>query len=405
MKQDTKKLIAYIVFALLAVALCYLFIVVYFYYINPYDISVKLAFWPLQSDKSLSELYMDSVVEVSFNVKGDFEENETISITGVNVRKDGFVVCPYHTLSSMQEGSVLSVKDSKGNVYNGKLLYSEKNLDVAIIKCVNIQNEKAEIKIPFVKYSGVGQENVLIVNSPLQNGAKYAKSSLVGYCIVPFVTEKDDYVALDYVWENAVAVSYNQNILDGIVFDRDAHVLGFSCPDKFDFDSKDVNVFLPISNIELFFDNVVEKYYNDLEYDMPLANLFLGLDRVEFEYNYDLSMNIQEEDYNNNPTNFYFDGTWQPYTDDIIGFILGEVDGFYLLKPFVYKDVQIDANSRIDYVKVNGTNYTVFTRCDLMLAIHHIESGDEVTIVVGNNESAVTQNVQFTYLEEENEEI
>ena len=400
MKQDNKKLIAYIVFALLAVVLCYLFIVVYFYYINPYDISLKLAFWPFQSNKSMAELYMDSVVEVEYNVKGEFDDSETVYLTGVNVRKDGFVVCPYHSLSSMQDTSLLSVKDNKGNVYNGKLLYFEQNLDLAIIKCLDIQNEKAEVKIPFVKFADIAQEDFLVVNSPLTDGAKYEKASLVDFCYAAFLTEKDNFLAVDYVWECCTAITYSENIQDGIVFNKDAQVVGFSCASEFNLDSQSVNAFLPIINVSLFFDNVVEKYYNNLEHDVPLVDLFVGMDKIELEYNYDLSLNLQEEDYNNNTDHFLYRGQWKPYTEDILDFVQGETDGFFLLEPFVYNDVQIDANKRIDYVFVNDKEFIIFSRLDLMQAIYNIESGDNVKICFGDNLSNDTQQIQFTFLGE-----
>ena len=93
-KQSNKKVFWYILFAVITVVLCYLFLVVYLYFISPYNISLKLTFWPFQTTGSMGNLYMDSVVEIKFQANEDLDVVEK-SVVGVNVREDGFIVAEY----------------------------------------------------------------------------------------------------------------------------------------------------------------------------------------------------------------------------------------------------------------------------------------------------------------------
>ena len=88
-----KKLIWTILFSVITIVLCYLFIVVYFYFINPYNISMRLTFWPFVSERQVGEMYNEATVDVAFTyINEETDEEETISATGVNVNQNGFII-------------------------------------------------------------------------------------------------------------------------------------------------------------------------------------------------------------------------------------------------------------------------------------------------------------------------
>ena len=76
-KNSTKKLVWYVLFALVTVVCCYLFVVVFFYFIYPYNISLKLAFWPFVSEEQVGQMYSEATVKVTFKYQNDeFEDIE-----------------------------------------------------------------------------------------------------------------------------------------------------------------------------------------------------------------------------------------------------------------------------------------------------------------------------------------
>ena len=111
MKKNSAKTLWYILFAVIAVALCYLFVVVYFFYISPYSISSKTTVWPFLSDMAVGELCLDATVEIDFTVveEDNFNEKVEHKIVGVNVRKDGFVVAPYSDLRKADPDSPIRI--------------------------------------------------------------------------------------------------------------------------------------------------------------------------------------------------------------------------------------------------------------------------------------------------------
>ena len=72
-----KKLLWTILFSLIAVIFCYLFIVVFFFFISPYNISLRLAFWPFSTNAQIGEMYNEAIVDVSFRFQNDeFEDKK-----------------------------------------------------------------------------------------------------------------------------------------------------------------------------------------------------------------------------------------------------------------------------------------------------------------------------------------
>ena len=89
-KKSNWKVFWYVILAFIAVVLCYLFVVIYFFYISPNNISLKLGFWPFLSDQTVGEMYLDATVELNFKANEEFDVLDK-SVVGVNIREDGYI--------------------------------------------------------------------------------------------------------------------------------------------------------------------------------------------------------------------------------------------------------------------------------------------------------------------------
>ena len=160
-KKNNKKVIWWSLIAIVAVILSYMFVVMYFSLINPYDISLRITLWPLYSQSALADIYKDATAEISFNVDGSTEE--TVKFVGVNVRKDGYFLVQSEALQQYTNQTLKL--NTSGGMFGGKLLYVEPYYNLAVIKCENL-SQKSEIKLPFVKIAtNLAAQNVVGINS------------------------------------------------------------------------------------------------------------------------------------------------------------------------------------------------------------------------------------------------
>lgn len=399
-KKGNSKLVWYILFAVVTVILCYLFTVVYFYFISPYNISLKLGFWPFLSDAKIGDMYADATVEINFVVKNEEFQQEEKNVLGVNVRKDGYVIAPYSDFVDVDEETVIKIYSNSGRVFYGKLLFADKDYNLAIIKLQNTAEGQGEIALPFVSIASlshvVEDDEIICVSSPVSD-----KNILTGVVYetgydVPKISQKDGSYVIDSLQEYCFVVDLNSKPLDfvgGAIFDKNASFLGFSYDHLISLASESYAYVMPAESIKFVLDKVVENYQNNSNFTCELRQQFVGFDQFELAWFIDCSSeNIGDEN------NFYFNSAWYSYSDEITYYANSDYQGYYLMTDFVYNDATINANSVITALKVGETMYDVLDKYNLFETVYKLNKGDKVTIFYEQfqNSTAQAKNVTIT---------
>lgn len=401
-KHSNLKVIWYVLFAIITVILVYLFVVVYFFYISPYNISVKTAIWPFLSDQTIGEMYLDSTVEINFTVANDVTfEDEEKSVVGVNVRQDGYVIAPYNEFRSCTDETEITILANSGKVYNGKLLFGDINYNIAIIKCENVTADEGEVKIPFVSISNAVssswfmETDVLAITSPMESKTVWngTISDTNVYSVYKEIQIENKY-AIDFVMEDCYLVDIKsvgeESFEDGAIFDKSGGILGLS------FEKTDDGhyVIMPINSAKLFLNDVVREYKNQQKYENDLVDSLVGFDQLELQCFFIASnKNYGKEEF------FYFNNTWQVYTDDIaVKFATSASAGYYVFEDWIYNGNKIlSANNVISYIRCNNRIYDASQRTTLFEGLYNADAGDKITVYYWdmNSLGGTTQSVTF----------
>ncbi len=387
-KSKNSKIIWIILFTVIAVVLCYLFVVLYFFYISPNNIATKLALWPFLSDNSVGEMYLDATVEINFNTVDDFED-VTVSVVGVNVRSDGWIVAPYSELKDCADEQGFTINTNSGKVYQGEILFSDENYDIAILKCLPIAEDEEKISLPFVRISTTnlsGTNAVLAVSSPMQSQNVWSGTiSADSLSYVYSIMDVDGVTAIDFVVENCYCVEIEDlSFTGGAVFDKSGHLLGLSYGEVLDDGTFAV---VPAGVVDLVLDDVIDDYENEATYQNSLVGSFSGVDGVELYCHMDIVSQMDT----GNTNAFYFDGVWIEYSDSLINFRSyqnfdsGFSAGYFLLEDFVYGDTTIAQGNVLSGVSVRRGGRTVasaviYCKTDLFDVLYQAQAGDIVVL-------------------------
>ncbi len=384
-KTSNSKTLWYILFAFITVVMCYLFVVVYFYFISPFNISLKLALWPFVPQQNIGEMYLDATVDVTFSGTDIYTLDEVNkSIVGINVREDGYIITPYDEFKSCDDISQVKIRTNDGCVFNGNLLFSDVNFNLAILKCELVGEEKGKIKIPYVNVIDVSNvvsadTEVIAVSSPL-----HTKNVWEGEIVDPEVSdvfktiEVSNTLAVDFVIENCYSVQLqttNVEFSGGAIFDKSGNILGLSYEEKLDDGSY---VIMPIDGANLFIDDVIKNYKEGEKYENKLAKSFVGFDKIELEcFQYVSAQNVNESAHNT----FYFDNSFPGYTDDIIRFGNSEFAAYFLFKDFVWNDeVVVKKNQIVTAIKLNGRMFQIENKVDLLRVLYRANEGAKMVV-------------------------
>lgn len=384
-KTNNSKVLWYILFAFVTVVMCYLFVVVYFYFISPYNISLKLAFWPFVPEQNIGEMYLDATVDVTFSGTDIYTLDEVDKdVVGINVRVDGYIIAPYDEFKSCADLSQIKIRTNDGVIYNGKLLFSDTNFNLAILKCENVGENDTKIRIPYVNVLDVSNviyadTEVLAVSSPLET-----KNVWEGAIVDPEVSdvfktiEVSNTLAVDFVIENCYSVQLESSEVafsGGAVFDKSGNILGLSYKETL---SDGSHVIMPIDGANLFLNEVIASYKKEEEYKNALVKSFVGFDQIELEcFQYVSSENVNESAKNT----FYFDNAFPGYTDNIIRFGNSQMSAYYLFKDFVWKgETILEKDNVINALKVGGRIYEIENKIDLLEVLYRTREGAKLTI-------------------------
>jgi len=380
-RNGNSKVVWYILFAFITVVMLYLFTVVYFYFISPYNISLKIAFWPFVSQEVVEDMYLDATVEINFSVYDhDALGRAPVSVVGVNVREDGYIVAPYDEFRKCDELSAIEVKTNRNGVYSGKVVYADKDSNMALIKCENYPGVEKNIRIPFVSMPKTKKpENksaILAVSSPLQKKTVWEGTVLSeNVCEYSQTKTFEGREVVDFVVENCfkvdIPVVNDQSYEGGVVFDLKGNCYGLAVYSDGEY------TVLPISTITMFLSNVAVCYKNEKTYKNNLLEKIVGFDQIELKKHIELSAKSNDDA---EKEQFYFNGGWQTYTYDILHYANAQVNGYYLFADFVYGEAKIEADNFITAIKYHKKSNSIKTKIDLLEALYEIEKGDEITI-------------------------
>lgn len=390
-EKGNTKVVWYILFAVITVVLCYLFVVVYFYYISPANISLKIAFWPFASEERKGELCADAVAEINFNFQNDDFEEETKTVLGVNVSKDGFLIAPASEFRSCKENTDIKILFNTGKIYKGNILYSDYVYNLSVIKCENIDESNNKIEIPFVKITDYYDSDIIAVSSPVTNLEVWTGKIVNEGYYRGVVNKIDGLQAIDYVIEDGTVIELNSKtsteFVGGAIFDDSANFLGFSYSDTMTSKLEKNNYFIsPSYATNYFLDKVVDSYYENTKYSNYLFENLIGFDQIELDYYVKCSeTNSIDKD------KFYFKNVWHNYNENINYFYYLKTNGFYVFEDFVYNEQTIlTSGSVITGVKANGEIYTLDNKLPLYEAFYSVEKGDRIYLYYEEIESGQT---------------
>ncbi len=374
-QSKNSRVVWYILFAVITIVMCYLFVVVFFFFISPENISAKLTVWPFSNQQQIANMYHEAMVKVEFS---EFdEENLTSSqktVIGVNVRKDGYVLITSSAIDSMEEGSKLSIYARSGEVFAGKLLWQDEKSNLAVLKCESMKGK--EVKLPYVKVSNL--ENISV-------GQKVFALSWLDNAFTGKITDTAQYISPIYdTFEGSVVVDYvvegcmcfepvnMQGFDEGVVFDSKGHLLGFSNNNVFE---DGTFAIYPAHAFNSVFDQIVSAYKNGKTYQNVRVTNLVGFDKEELLCFRDASEENHDLNY------FYFNGAFMEYSTEVTNFENSNLQGFFLMQNWQLSDeVTIAQNCVVDSLSISGRTVQTESRLDLLQALYSLKGGQKVSV-------------------------
>lgn len=396
-KKGNSKIVWIILFAIVTVLLCYLFTVVYFFFISPYNISLKLGFWPFASEQSIGDMYMDAVVQINYKATDDHFEEVYANVTGVNVRIDGYILAPLSEFADCSQEAQIKVFTNGGTAYNGQVVSEDKNRNLAIIKCKNMDGSNKKIKLPYVgigKLSDCSEGTKVIVtslNAKARTLASSVTSGVIDESMLTLTVPKDvdGERGYDFTVSNGFVVETNASaaLNGGAAFNKKGKLLGFSFGRLVEASlPAGQGYFQPVYGTNDYIKTVVSN--KGKIYENKLVDAFCGFDSYEAD--------DMVQTWAQGRDTFYFDDTWNIITEEVIAFSCSGDKGFHLYKPFEYDGKIIPAHSAITRVKIGKINQKIEWRCDLIDTLFKAKKGDTVVLTYVELESQVPKTLSFT---------
>ena len=357
---------------IIAILLCYLSVALYFYFGKPNDIATKLKVWNLMSDQSIGDIYLDASFRVT---DGDN------AFYGVNVDENGYVV----TLASeVDKDGDYKLYQNNGLIYGGKVAFSDKDLNIALLKLYSLKNKEENLSLPYVEIGDLYSSSIsfnssfIVVGDPLSQNNILTVNNVTMY---PYVDETIKLVDGKQVVEFVNTSPYYYSVENytiysqGGIFNRKGEFLGL----VYDYTVSSVN-----SNVANFFildagviDLVLDNVRNSDEYQNNLVESLVGYDMYELQSYLDYPLNSSSN-------YIYFNEKWTEVPQDALTKFYNGADGVYLVEDFVYNDFTIPANNFITSVNYNLFSYSIYTKADLLYILYSAEPGEILTITSQN---------------------
>lgn len=297
--------------------------------------------------KQIGKNYVDAVVTV-FVVNS--ENNEVSFGSGVGVYEGGYIATNYHVVSSVveDEGFSLKVYYNEGEVgYNAEVLWSQANFDLAIIKSQNPNLPFVEMEDRFIDADAEDMlyalETVVAIGTPLD----FSLQNTVTAGHISSATHRVSY-ADGNTYENLIqhTAPINHGNSGGALFDSYGKLVGLNTLGNDDANS--IFFAVPIYPVILVLDKVVYAYENSGTYTTPRVGIS-AYDKHQASYDSSVS-------YNGN------------------GMLVLSVVTTGPSFAKIFKDDILKS------ITVNGINYTINIRNDLLFALLKANSGDTITL-------------------------
>ena len=370
--KGNKKLIWYILFAIITIIMCYLFCVVYFLFISPYNVSIKTKIWPFLTNAQIGAMYNDAIVDIKFEIfDEEYFGNVKVSVSGVNLRQDGYVIARHSDFEGLAVDDEIQIFPNSGECYSGKILYTDKNSNISILKCESLNGDK--VNLPYVTIGSVSDEYIIDTEIiAIETEARKVSSGTIvdEKLICDHTSVSEGVFRVDYVMENCFSVDMKKDFSEGIAFDKFGNVMGFFVEE---FEAK--QIFMPVENVKLYFDDVVKSYNSNEVYTNELIKSFVGFDT------YEINCFIEQSSKNENKNQFYFNGNFENYTDNLNYFARGNETGFFIFEDMKYNgNVVLKAESVVSKIKLDDEIVKIDCRDDLVKLVYSAVPGQKTTV-------------------------
>lgn len=393
--MSTNMKVFWIIFSIiLSLAVIYMFVVIYFYYISPNNISLKLKIWPFNSDDAIAEMYVDTTVKLEFETQNpETNEVSTVSIVGVNIKENGVIVTLYDQLRYIKQDSPITVTTSNG-IFAGDFVYGDMNYNLALIKCKNKEGKSGSIKIPYVEIAQESDmqhcDNLFVISAP-DESKKVRKGSLVNNtkAVVPKYTSFSNVSkVVDYVMKDCYLFNV-ENAIDftrGVVYNKSGNVFGLSAGYVEEASSSKpttlirYQIYSPVYNVNHFYDKAMSAYQKDKEnlYQNSVLQEMKVVDLNDMTWHKEAS-----EEISGNENGFYFSETreWKEYTSKLEQFIDNRVDSVFLVDDFMHNDETVlEAGNNIVSIKIGAATYKTTDKLALANVLYATKDGQKIIL-------------------------
>ena len=262
-----------------------------------------------------------------------------------------------------------------GATYEGKLLYACKEFNIAVVKC---EIEGKDIKIPYVTLtSNYREKDKVIISSQNVDDNSSWTGEIVDCEGYSFVSTKEYFYCIEDGFTIKVNGDYSFN--GGAVFDKSAHLIGFSYGDTVEFDNNSTTLsenkehyIMPTYPAKLLIDEIIDAYNSGKDYENSLVEAAIGIDYKEAS-----TLTIAE---NLRDGKIYYNDKKYDITDDVEYFVNSNVEGFFLLEKFIYGDTIIPNNAVIFEIDVNNEKYEIVDKLGFYIVLNALEKGDNVKV-------------------------
>lgn len=400
-KNDHKKIIWIILFALLSVVLCYMFVVIYFFYIDSYNISAKLAVWPFFSESSKVEQYSNAVVDVSFEFEDDNLDTQKYSTVGVNIHKDGYVVVMYDYFRNCSQDTQINVKTNAGESLVGKIVFCDIRFNLAILKCQT--GDGRDVKLPYLRIGNFDElglkDKVYAISSPLNDKNKFTMAVGESQQIISEITESN-YIVVDYFMKDCKTLTTQDepNFKTGAIVDSSGKFEGLAFQVSSSSEGGPHYCMMNGSYIKSVLNSVVDCVKKNKPFECKLAESFHGFDKNDYKL---FNVYSSDQDGNGYLNGFYFEGKIEDYTEESEEFGYSNIDGFFLFKDLKYNDQEIlTAGNVITSFRIDNKNAVqINTSENFIYEIYKLKSGQKLTlnyITMGQDSDGEESSVSLT---------
>ncbi len=318
-----------------------------------------------QTPSQVVEEVIDSVVTIS--VVNEQTNAQITMGSGVCIRDGGYIVTNYHVIYKVLQTSGLKIYvflNGEKVGYESELLWSNANLDVAIIHC-----EKSDIPYVNVVDRVISSENRLKLLEPVIAIGTPLDFAYQNSCTFGYVSGLDRYSVSSSsgglssnVYENLIqhTASISNGNSGGGLFDMNGYLIGLNTLGSDN--GNDMYFAVPIFPILIVLDDVIECYETGTQYQLPT----LGVSVID------------------------------SITCDIYGYDTITTDGLYISEVNGSAQGIVEVGDIMVSISSSNNSFSITCRNDLIYALLQMSSGETVTVKLIRNNEEISVNVTLS---------